>query len=62
MRNTEPLKTHTLDKYKILVNGEYKELQAYSITHAWEQIKEQDKINSVAIFKQGRWIELDIKQ
>jgi len=53
--------THSLEDYRVLINGESMELKAESITHAWEQIKDTKNITAVYIHKQERWINVYTK-
>ena len=53
--------THSLEKYKIISTCDSVELQAESITHAWDLIKDQQNIQTVYIWKQERWINVYTK-
>jgi len=53
--------THSLEKYKVVSTCDSVEVQAESITHAWDQIKEQQNIQTVSIYKQGGWVNVYTK-
>lgn len=53
--------THSLEKYRVVSTCGSVEVQAESITHAWDQIKEQQNIQTVCIWKRERWVNVHTK-